>query len=218
MAAQRELDEFVRGAVPGPIAYNARNDLLVRRGDAAPAILSAARQVGADLIVMGTRGRGALARALLGSTTTTVLRDTTVPVMVVPPAMPELISVGENRALFHFGLILVPIEMQGDAARQLAWAARLSGGSTHKLLLVHVVPPGADREFATERMNQAARGMETAHGVKLLVRAGSVADEITHVVRHERVGLVVLGRNSDTRGALAHEVLRHSRALVLMVP
>lgn len=53
---------------------------------AAPAqILKAARSVRADLIVMGTRGLNGAARWFVGSTTLSVLRRTTVPVLVVPP-------------------------------------------------------------------------------------------------------------------------------------
>jgi nucleotide-binding universal stress UspA family protein len=218
LAARHELDLFVRGALPGPLGYTARHELIVRGGEPAPAIFASARETNADLIVMGTRGRGALARALLGSTAATILRDSDVPVMVVPRSVPEVISAGEDHAIFHFGLVLVPVDLQAVPSRQLAWAARLSGGSTHKLLLVHVVPPGADRQFATERMNHTARGMKTARGVKLLVREGEVVDEVIHVVRHERAGLVIMGRHADASGAMAYEVLRSSRALLLMVP
>jgi universal stress protein A len=218
LAARTELDEFVRKALPGVLADNDNNDLIVRGGEAPSAILSTARDIDADLIVMGTRGRGALVRALLGSTAAAVLQGTTLPVMVVPPAMPELISLGKDHAEFHFGLILVPVDLKGAASKQLDWAGRLSAGSSHKLLLVHVVPPGSDREFAIERMNQMAKGMASARGVKLLVREGQVVDEVIHVVQHERVGVVIMGRGSDAPGAIAYEVLRNSRALVLMVP
>ena len=44
-----------------------------------------ARQWSADLIVIGTRGRGGPARLLLGSVADKVLRSADVPVMVVPP-------------------------------------------------------------------------------------------------------------------------------------
>jgi nucleotide-binding universal stress UspA family protein len=48
------------------------------------AILEAAQASGADVIVMGTHGRGGIVRALLGSTTADVIARSTVPVLVAP--------------------------------------------------------------------------------------------------------------------------------------
>ncbi|MFB6236688.1 MAG: universal stress protein [Halopenitus sp.] len=42
-----------------------------------------AEEIGADLIVMGSHGRGGVSRAILGSVTERVLRSTEVPVQVV---------------------------------------------------------------------------------------------------------------------------------------
>jgi nucleotide-binding universal stress UspA family protein len=50
---------------------------------AAVAILAEARRWKADLIVMGTHGRRGLRRMLLGSDAETVLRESTVPVLLV---------------------------------------------------------------------------------------------------------------------------------------
>lgn len=56
---------------------------VLREGDAAEEILQAADDAGADLIVMGTHGRGAIARALLGSTAEAVVRHANCPVLTV---------------------------------------------------------------------------------------------------------------------------------------
>jgi nucleotide-binding universal stress UspA family protein len=48
------------------------------------ALLDAAHRVGADVIVCGTRGRGAFTRALLGSTSTSLLHNTDLPLLLVP--------------------------------------------------------------------------------------------------------------------------------------
>jgi nucleotide-binding universal stress UspA family protein len=54
----------------------------------APFIAQAAREEGADLICMATHGRGGVARLVLGSVTTDVLRRTNVPLLVVRPVAP----------------------------------------------------------------------------------------------------------------------------------
>lgn len=70
----------------------ARNDLKTQgidvqaiegEGDPGVVILEAAKEAGADLIVVGTRGRGAAARALLGSVSTKVVHDAHCDVLVV---------------------------------------------------------------------------------------------------------------------------------------
>jgi nucleotide-binding universal stress UspA family protein len=48
------------------------------------ALLDAAHRLGADVLACGTRGRGAFARALLGSTSSRLLHHTDVPLLVVP--------------------------------------------------------------------------------------------------------------------------------------
>jgi nucleotide-binding universal stress UspA family protein len=52
-------------------------------GDPAQALIKAAREMGADLIVVGTRGRGRVARSLLGSVSTSVVHRAPCDVLVV---------------------------------------------------------------------------------------------------------------------------------------
>lgn len=54
-------------------------------GSAAPGILAAAAEVGADLIAMATHGRSGLTRLLLGSVADKVLRATTLPILLHRP-------------------------------------------------------------------------------------------------------------------------------------
>jgi nucleotide-binding universal stress UspA family protein len=56
----------------------------VRQGAASENIAQYADEVGGDLIVMSTRGRGGIQRLLLGSTTDRVLRTGHWPVMAIP--------------------------------------------------------------------------------------------------------------------------------------
>lgn len=52
-------------------------------GHAAEAIIAYAREHGADLIVMGNHGKGALANLLMGSVATRVLQQAVTPVLLV---------------------------------------------------------------------------------------------------------------------------------------
>lgn len=58
--------------------------IAVVKGDAATEILKQATESNADLIVMGTQGLEGTRRFVFGSTTETVLRQSSVPVLAVP--------------------------------------------------------------------------------------------------------------------------------------
>jgi nucleotide-binding universal stress UspA family protein len=58
---------------------------LVWTGDPGPSIVSAAEAESADLVVVGTHGRGTIGRLLLGSVSDHVVRNAPCPVLVVRP-------------------------------------------------------------------------------------------------------------------------------------
>jgi len=78
-ALRKELEDVV--ALLGTDGVRTRAEL--RAGAPADEILSAAEREGADLIVMGTRGRTGLAHALLGSVAENVVRRASCPVLTV---------------------------------------------------------------------------------------------------------------------------------------
>ncbi|MDI1483634.1 universal stress protein [Polyangium sp. y55x31] len=78
-AAQRRLDAVVEAQK----ARGVRLDGVLREGRSADEICKAAAEISADLIVMGTHGRGAFGRVLLGSVATAVLRRSKIPVMTI---------------------------------------------------------------------------------------------------------------------------------------
>lgn len=59
---------------------------LLKEADPREAILAAARELSADLVVMGTHGRRGIARALIGSVAEAIVRVSPVPVMTVHAA------------------------------------------------------------------------------------------------------------------------------------
>jgi nucleotide-binding universal stress UspA family protein len=75
------LEKFVRTRVPPSISC----DSIVRIGNPADAIVAAAKDLGADLIVMATNGRKGIPRAILGSVAEGVTRISKQPVLLLKP-------------------------------------------------------------------------------------------------------------------------------------
>lgn len=76
--SREKLEEIVRG-LDSKVKY----EMITRIGEPAREILTAERQLAADLIVMATHGRRGVKRVLLGSVAETVLREATCPVLTV---------------------------------------------------------------------------------------------------------------------------------------
>lgn len=217
-AAAHEVDEFVRATLPPASVGAALADILLRPGEPADAILHAAAELSAGLIVIGTHGRGALARAFLGSTATAILRDAYVPVLVVPVRGRNPVVIERGTPVFRTGTILVPLDLQTDAASQMLWTARLRPAAAHPPVLLHVVPPGHARGTEIDRVRAAAAGAPGVAPVRAIVREGRVVPEVIAAVEQEHAGLVIMGRSSDAPGTMAYDVLLRTDALILMAP
>ncbi|MGA9725224.1 MAG: universal stress protein [Candidatus Binatus sp.] len=74
---QEELVKLARERIPATVRY----ETFVVNGDPAEAVLKTARDLDADLIVMGTHGRKGLSHLILGSVAERVVRESTIPVL-----------------------------------------------------------------------------------------------------------------------------------------
>jgi nucleotide-binding universal stress UspA family protein len=78
--AKRELGEFLRRLLPAtPPALGK-----VRLGNAAHEIVAEAAEWDADLLVLGTHGRGGVSRFLIGSVAEAVLRRALCDILIIP--------------------------------------------------------------------------------------------------------------------------------------
>jgi nucleotide-binding universal stress UspA family protein len=121
-------------SVPATVAVDVRVD---EAGDAHGAILTLARELNADLLVVGSHGRSGFERLWLGSVTEKLLRKSPCPVLVVPrgdsaSARPE-----------HPGRVLCPVDFSEASIRALQYAAHVAEASGAELTVLNVieVPP-----------------------------------------------------------------------------
>lgn len=105
---------------------------VTREGDAAREILHLSQDIHADAIVMRTRGRAGLERAVFGSVAEEVLKQCSVPLVVMRPG---------GRRVTRFKKLLVPIDGSpgGVVALQMADALAYATGASIELLEV-VIP------------------------------------------------------------------------------
>jgi len=94
--AGHELLLRMRGLIPTHVDVSER----LSEGDAFQQIVAAAEELRADLIVMGTHGRGRIAHFLLGSTADSVIRMARCPVLTVAhePVKPVTCCCNANKA------------------------------------------------------------------------------------------------------------------------
>jgi nucleotide-binding universal stress UspA family protein len=85
---QQELHDLLARVSAGGRSA-ARLEIAVVIGQPAREILKRADADGSDLIVMGTQGLGGARRLVFGSTTARVVRESRIPVLVVPSSKPD---------------------------------------------------------------------------------------------------------------------------------
>jgi nucleotide-binding universal stress UspA family protein len=118
-----------------PSACGVTLEAAVREGNVATEILDQADAMKADLVVIGTHGRSAMERFVLGSVAERVLRKAACPVLTVPRSTitdHSLISV-------LYKHILCPIDFSDSSLHALQWAMALTQEADGMLTVLHVV-------------------------------------------------------------------------------
>ena len=84
IAIRELLEAFSDQAKPEDDNHTAISDeILIKNGEPAEVIMETAQELNCDLIVMGTKGQGALADMLIGSTAKRVVGKSPIPVMII---------------------------------------------------------------------------------------------------------------------------------------
>ena len=95
------------------------------------------REVGADLLVMTTHGRGPLRRAWLGSVADGLLRRTPCPILAIRPDQSAELKLEER----EFRHILVTLDGSAESGEILPFARILAQTTGARITLLRVIPP-----------------------------------------------------------------------------
>jgi nucleotide-binding universal stress UspA family protein len=203
--------------------------IVLKSGNARETIAAAVREYGADIVVMGTHGRGRLGRFLLGSTTNALLRRLPVPVVTVCHATATRTM---KRILFATDL--------SDASRiGFTFAADMAKTLGAELTAIHVLgelvsggelgiglqTPESAIEEAHRRLAEfveegARRGIKVGttvargHAATQIVKAAAEGEADLIVLAIERKGVI----ERVLLGTTAEQLIRETSTPVLSVP
>jgi nucleotide-binding universal stress UspA family protein len=231
-----QLDEAVRAFV-AETAAGAEVQVEIRDGVIVPEIVDKARDMSADLIVMGTHGLGGFERLILGSVAERTLRKAPCPVMTVPHlASADALAV-------TFKTILCAVDFSRPSMRALEYALSLAQEAGGRLILVHVLEglPEEEPRYSTHYTAQEFRRIREREArdelvaaipeeartwceAELVIGHGKPYRELLRIAGERRPDLIVLG--AQGRGAVdlalfgstAEHILRQSVCPVLTVP
>lgn len=182
-------------------------------GRAADVIVSLAEQSGADLIVLGSRGHGALETMLLGSVSSEVADHAHVPVLVA-----------RGRSVGRVVYAWVGSECAEEAAYPLTEWSVFSDADVHVLSVADVEaaqPSRSQHDQLAEEMAERLRKV----GLRAIPqrRDGDPAVQIVSAAESVEADLVILGTHGRTglrrllMGSVARNVLAHAPCSVMLV-
>jgi nucleotide-binding universal stress UspA family protein len=234
-AAKPTLDMLARRQVPEELLERT----VVRMGRAPQEISRAAQGLKIDMIVVSTKGRTGLRRALLGSTAERIVRHAPCPVLTVrrvaETKKPGLRAAGLET---YINRILVPVDFSRRSKPAVRFAADLTSLMGARLALVHVAAPlpvgifsrfpdelarcnAETKRQARQKLDALAMTLPKGLKVEVLLRQDTPHQGILEAAREWRSDLIVLPTRGLTGvkyivlGSTAEAVVRHAHCPVL---
>lgn len=211
---REEILSELRRVVDAAGARSIDAHLAAEAGDPFRTIVDRALTIPADLIVMGTHGRGGFERFMIGSVAEKVLRKAPCPVLMVPPhvmAMPP--------AEVRFKNILCPMDFSPSALQAFGFALDLARQADGSVIVLHVIEwlaeeePRAHAHFNVPEFRQhliddarqrvqalIAQESRTWSAIQDVVVLGRAHREILRVATDTPADLIVMG--AQGRGGL----------------
>jgi nucleotide-binding universal stress UspA family protein len=201
------------------LGSNVPYEISILEGHPVDTILRHAATLQPDLIVMGSHGRSGLARMRLGSVAENVVRETSIPTLVVR-------ALANKQAPAHISRVLCPVSFSEHGRRCLEVSADVAATFGAQLVVVHAVEQeGADLHQVHDQLCQWVPGAVRGRCDLLeVVRRGNAAEQILLAAREQAVELIVLVAQHrpfleiTTLGTTTERVMRHSDSAVLALP
>jgi nucleotide-binding universal stress UspA family protein len=218
--------------------------VLVKHGPVAQVLSVAASNSAADLLVIGTRGRGGFRKLALGSVAEELLRIAPCPVMTIGPA-------ANPSADLCLDTILLATDFGQGSARALPLVLALAARHQSRLILLHMISPmpttssnlsayapataAADElgQWKASCRNRAIRELKQwlpretglTQEPEFIVGTEFLPEGLLTAAQDTRAGLIVMGANHTNSARVTahipwtavHEVVRYAPCPVLTV-
>ncbi len=195
--------------------------LIQESGHPTSVILRVAEQKGADLIVLGSRGKGGFENLLLGSVSDSVLHHAKCPV---------LIAHGDSETCRETGFkrVLLATDGSTEAWKATKTALTLSRSFNLSLDVLNVTEKDASEAEETCLLDQIRWDLDCRakeHNVSFCLNyeSGNPAEMILRFADEHETDLIVLGSRgrggfkSLLLGSVSHQVIHHAHCPVLIV-
>lgn len=202
-------------------------------GRPASAIVALAEHTSADLVIMGSRGRGPIASMLLGSVAAEVVDHAPCPVLVARTARVERLLVADDGTLDSSGatrMVTTWPPFQGLSARVVSVVQRVGEevpvGASRRTAASEAYARSVDAQRSTHQLvahGTAVRLSDAGVPARPEVRLGDVAEQIITAAIESDADLIVMGSHGRTGlervllGSVARNVLHHAPCSVLIV-
>lgn len=211
--SREEILEALRRLVDGAGAGSIDVSLATDAGDPSRTIIDRALTIPADLLVMGTHGRGGFERFMIGSVAEKVLRKAPCPVLMVPPHATATLP-----AEARFKNILCPMDFSPSALQAFGFALDLARQADGTVTVLHVLEwlaeeePRAHAHFnvpeyrqhliddARQRVRELSAEERPRSAIQDVVVHGRPHREILRIGAELSVDLIVMG--AQGRGGL----------------
>ena len=234
--ARLHLSRFASKALGGNPLQSMDVDYLVTVGKPAQWILHTAHEQSCDLIVMSSHGLTGARKMFFGSTTERVLRETSVPVLVISSDAEGPESLEALRQTVRH--ILIPVDLSTASAHQVGIARGLSEAFDAPILLTYVIEPvrtplaaklhlpsveGERKARAEDGLARLIATLPQGLHPEALVAFGDPAEEIAKIARDRQTALIVIGLHGSPAygprmGSVTYRVICLSHGLVLALP
>jgi len=199
------------------------HDVMIGQGNVWEVISKFIEENKIDLIVLGTRGRTGLGKALLGSVAEQILRQAPCPVLTVGP---HVTLQPENAAKMHE--ILYATDLAADFPLAAPYAISLAQENQAHLTLLYVMEEPEGRARMSETKVPKLRNLVPEEAAlwcepHYIVERGIPAEKILEVADQRHVDLIVLGAQparwlaTHINAGTVHRVLSEAKCPVLTV-
>ena len=186
-------------------------------------IIKYAKEKGVDLIFAGRRGISEIEEILIGSTTSRLIRNSDIPLLIIPKIQRK----------FKINKILCPIDFSDYSMMELEYAIFLSRQLEAKLYVVHIAEffnykvPVFKRDILIGKINKKIAEIAEKHRYKvenIIHDTGEPAKKIIEIAQKNKVDIITMATHQRKGiekffvGSISEKVLLYSNIPVLILP